>query len=105
MELRRRSGRPGAGVDPHLTLSLVLTTFLLVLIERARERRSLMNIDLIFKIAGIGIIVSILFTVLKQAGKDEFSYILSLAGVVIVLMMVIQLVNSLFDTVRSVFKM
>lgn len=64
-----------------------------------------MNIDLIFKIAGIGIIVSILFTVLKQAGKDEFSYILSLAGVVIVLMMVIQLVNSLFDTVRSVFKM
>ena len=59
-----------------------------------------MSIDLIFKIAGIGIIVSILFTVLKQAGKDEFSYILSLAGVVIVLMMVIQLVNSLFDTVR-----
>ena len=71
----------------------------------ARERRPPMNIDLIFKIAGIGIIVSILFTVLKQAGKDEFSYILSLAGVVIVLMMVIQLVNSLFDTVRSVFKM
>lgn len=62
-----------------------------------------MDINLIFKIAGIGILVSVLNMVLKQAGKEEQAQMLTLTGVVIVLLMVIQLVQKLFIEVRSVF--
>ena len=62
-----------------------------------------MDINLIFKIAGIGILVSVLNIVLKQAGKDEQAQMLTLGGVIIVLLMVIQLVQRLFIEVRSVF--
>lgn len=63
-----------------------------------------MDINLIFKIAGVGIIVSVLNVVLKQAGKEEQAQMLTLAGVVIVLLMVIQLISQLFGTVKDVFK-
>lgn len=63
-----------------------------------------MEIDLVFKIAGIGIIVSVLHTVLKQAGKEEHAHLLTLVGVMIVLVMVIRLVVNLFDTVRTMFR-
>lgn len=63
----------------------------------------MMDINLIFKIAGIGILVSVLNMVLKQAGKEEQAQMLTLAGVIIVLLMVIQLVQKLFIDVRSVF--
>ncbi len=62
-----------------------------------------MDINLIFKIAGIGILVSVLNMVLKQAGKEEQAQMLTLAGVIIVLLMVIQLVQKLFIEVRAVF--
>lgn len=62
-----------------------------------------MDINLIFKIAGIGILVSVLNMVLKQAGKEEQAQMLTLAGVIIVLLMVIQLVQKLLTDVRSVF--
>jgi len=61
------------------------------------------DVGLIFKIAGIGILVSVLNIVLKQAGKEEQGQMLTLVGVVIVLMMVIQLINQLFHNIRSVF--
>ncbi|MBC7338310.1 MAG: stage III sporulation protein AC [Firmicutes bacterium] len=64
-----------------------------------------MNVELIFKIAGVGILVSVLYTVLKQAGKEEQGQLVALAGVVIVLMMVIQLVVRLFETVRTMFRL
>ena len=64
-----------------------------------------MNIDLIFTIAGIGILISVLTTVLQQAEKPELAQMLTLVGVVIVLFMVIQLVNDLFTAVRSVFRL
>mgnify|MGYP002398880474 CR=1 FL=1 len=63
-----------------------------------------MNVDLIFKIAGIGILVSVIHTVLKQAGKEEQGQLATLAGVVVVLMMVIGLISQLFTTVKDVFK-
>lgn len=62
-----------------------------------------MDVSLIFKIAGIGILISVLNMVLKQAGKEEQGQMLTLVGVVIVLMMVIQLINQLFHNIRSVF--
>jgi len=62
-----------------------------------------MNIELIFQIAGIGILIAILNIVLKQAGKEEQAQMLTLVGVVIVLMMVTQVISELFTNVRSVF--
>lgn len=62
-----------------------------------------MDINLIFRIAGIGILISVLNMVLKQAGKEEQAQMLTLAGVVIVLLMVIQLIQRLFNDVRAVF--
>lgn len=63
-----------------------------------------MDINLIFRIAGIGIFISIVNIVLKQADKEEQAQLLTLVGVVIVLMVVIQLINELFNDVRSVFR-
>jgi len=62
-----------------------------------------MEIDLIFKIAGVGILISIFNMVLKQAGKEEQSQMLTLAGVVVVLFMIIRLIRQLFADVRAVF--
>jgi stage III sporulation protein AC len=63
-----------------------------------------MEIDLIFKIAGIGIFISVINIVLKQADKEEQAQMLTLVGVIVVLMVVIQLINELFNNVRSVFR-
>jgi stage III sporulation protein AC len=62
-----------------------------------------MDINVIFRVAGIGILVSVLCIVLKQANKEEQAQLLTLAGVVVVLIIVVQLMNQLFTTVRSVF--
>ncbi len=64
-----------------------------------------MDIDIIFRIAGIGILISVLSIVLKQAKKEEQAEMLTLAGVVVVLIIVVQLMNQLFTVVRSVFNL
>jgi len=63
-----------------------------------------MDINLIFRIAGLGIFISIINIVLKQAEKEEQAQMLTLVGVIIVLMVVIQLISQLFNDVRTVFK-
>ncbi len=63
------------------------------------------NVDLLFKIAGIGIFISVLNIVLKQAEKQEQAQMLTLVGVVIVLLMVLQLINELFESIRSIFNL
>lgn len=63
-----------------------------------------MEIDLIFKIAAIGIIVSILNQVLTRSGRDEQATMTSLAGVVVVLMMLAQKIADLFDLVKNLFE-
>ena len=62
-----------------------------------------MDIDLIFKIAGIGIIVSVLNLILKRAEREEQAMMTTLAGLVIVLMMIIDEIGTLFETVKRVF--
>ena len=62
-----------------------------------------MEIDLIFKIAAIGIIVSILNQVLSRAGREEQATMTTLTGVVVVLMMVAQKIADLFNLVKSLF--
>lgn len=63
-----------------------------------------MQVDILFKIAAVGILVLIINQVLAKSGRDDLATLASLAGVVIVLMMVMNLVISLFDNVRSVFQ-
>lgn len=61
------------------------------------------DVSIIIKIAGVGILISIMNMVLKQADKEEQAQLLTLAGVVIVLLMVIPLLYRLFQEVRAVF--
>ena len=62
-----------------------------------------MDVDLIFKIAAIGIIVSVLNQVLIRSGREEQATMTTLAGLIVVLMMMIEQFSLLFDTVKSVF--
>ena len=62
-----------------------------------------MEIDLIFKVAGIGIIVAVLNLVLKRAEREEQAMLTTLAGLIVVLMLIIAEIADLFDTVKSVF--
>lgn len=63
-----------------------------------------MDIDLIFKIAAIGIIVSILNQVLSRSGREEQATMTSLAGLVVVLMILAQKIAELFDLVKTLFQ-
>lgn len=62
-----------------------------------------MELDLIFKIAAVGIIVAVLNQILKKTDHEEQAMMLTVAGLVIVLMMLIPAIDELFGTIRSVF--
>ena len=62
-----------------------------------------MDVDLIFKIAAIGILVAVLNQVLSGAGRDEQAMMTTLAGLVVVLMMVVQEIAQLFTMVKTLF--
>ncbi|MBP3320700.1 MAG: stage III sporulation protein AC [Clostridia bacterium] len=62
-----------------------------------------MNIDLIFKIAAIGIIVAVLNQVLIRSGREEQAMMTTLTGLIVVLMIVIQQIDLLFKTIKSIF--
>ena len=64
-----------------------------------------MSIDLLFKIAAIGILTAVTNQVLKYAGKDEIATLTTLAGVVIVLFMVVNMISELFGTVKQLFSL
>jgi stage III sporulation protein AC len=62
-----------------------------------------MDVDLIFKIAAIGIIVAVLNQLLIRSGREEQGMLITLAGLVVVLSMVVVQISDLFATVKSVF--
>ena len=62
-----------------------------------------MGTELIFQIAAIGIIVSVLYRLLVQSGRDEQAFMVSLAGLIVVMLIVVRQVNTLFETVRELF--
>lgn len=64
----------------------------------------IMEIDLIFKIAAVGIIVSILNQVLSRSGRDEQATMTTLAGLVVVLMLLAQKIAELFNLVKTLFQ-
>lgn len=62
-----------------------------------------MDIDFIFKIAAIGIIVAVLNQLLIRSGREDQAMLTTLAGLVVVLFMVIQVIGDLFDTIKEIF--
>ena len=64
-----------------------------------------MDVDLIFRIAGIGIIVAVLNMLLQKSGRDEQALMTTIAGLVVVLMVLVGEIGTLFDTIREVFSL
>ena len=62
-----------------------------------------MDVDLIFRIAAIGILVSVLNQVLTRSGREEQATMTTLAGLIVVLMMVVEKISELFDLVKTLF--
>lgn len=64
-----------------------------------------MGIDLIFQIAAIGIIVAVLNQLLIRSGREEQAMMTTLAGLIVVLLMIVTEISALFDTIKSVFNL
>lgn len=62
-----------------------------------------MDVDLVFKIAAIGIIVAVLNQLLIRSGREEQAVMTTLAGLIVVLMMIVPAISNLFETVKSIF--
>ena len=62
-----------------------------------------MNVDMIFRIAAIGILVAVLNQVLSRSGREEQATMVTLTGLVVVLMMVVQQISDLFSLVKDLF--
>jgi len=62
-----------------------------------------MDVDLIFQIAAIGIIVAVLSQLLEHSGRKEQAMMTTIAGLIVVLLMIIREISVLFDTIKSVF--
>jgi stage III sporulation protein AC len=67
------------------------------------EKTMAVDIDMIFQIAGIGIIIAMIHTVLKQMGKEDMAHWVTLIGFVVVLFMVIRLLDDLFREIKTIF--
>ena len=67
------------------------------------ERKIIMDVDLIFQIAGIGIIVAVLNQLLVRSGREEQALMTTLAGLLVVLIILVQEIGDLFETVKTVF--
>lgn len=64
-----------------------------------------MDVDLIFKIAAVGILVAVLNLVLARSGREEQAMMTTLAGLVVVLMMLVRQISNLFDLIKSLFSL
>ena len=64
-----------------------------------------MSVNLIFKIAAVGILVSVICQVLKHSGREEHAFLTSLAGLVLVLFWVLPYIYELFDKIKSMFSL
>ena len=62
-----------------------------------------MTVNVIFKIAAVGILISVLNQVLKHSGRDDQAFLTSLAGLILVLMWIVQYIYELFQTIQQLF--
>ena len=64
-----------------------------------------MSVGLIFKIAAVGIIVSVIYQILKHSGREEQAFLTSLAGLILVLFWIIPYIKDLFETIKEMFSL
>ena len=64
-----------------------------------------MNVDFIFKIAAIGIVVAVLNQLLQRSGREEQAMMTTIAGLIVVLVMIVTEISNLFDTIKSIFNL
>ena len=64
-----------------------------------------MNVDFIFKIAAIGIVVAVLNQLLQRSGREEQAMMTTIAGLIVVLMMIVTEISNQFDTIKSIFNL
>ena len=64
-----------------------------------------MNVDFIFKIAAIGIVVAVINQLLQRSGREEQAMMTTIAGLIVVLMMIVTEISNLFDTIKSIFNL
>lgn len=64
-----------------------------------------MEVDLLFKIAGVGILIAVLNQVLNKAGREDQALMVTITGLIIVLMMVISKISELFNSVKNIFNL
>lgn len=62
-----------------------------------------MEVNLIFKIAAVGILVSVISQILKQSGREEHAFLVSLAGLLLVLFWIVPIIYELFETIQNLF--
>ena len=62
-----------------------------------------MNVEIIFKIAAIGILIAVITQVLKKTDRDDIATLVSIAGLIIVLTMVVNMISELFETIKNIF--
>ncbi len=64
-----------------------------------------MDVDLIFRVAGIGIIVAVLNQLLARSGREEQALLTTIAGLIVVLVIIVQQIGDLFDMVKNIFEL
>lgn len=64
-----------------------------------------MEIGLILKIAGIGILISVVSSILSKSGKDEQAMLVTVAGIIVVMLMLVEEIGTLIESVKSVFEL
>ncbi|MDD6040230.1 MAG: stage III sporulation protein AC [Clostridia bacterium] len=65
----------------------------------------MVQVDLLFKLAGLGVVVAVLSQVLTRAGREELSTLVTVVGLVIALFLVVNLISDLFSSLRSIFSL
>lgn len=64
-----------------------------------------MNIDIIFKIAAIGILIAVITQILKKSDRDDIATLVAIAGLIIVLTLVINMISELLDSIKMIFNL
>ncbi|WP_330548376.1 stage III sporulation protein AC [Aminipila luticellarii] len=65
----------------------------------------MMDVDIIFKIAGIGIAIAVINQILAKAGREDYALMTTLAGIVVVLFFIIRMISEFFETVKTLFQL
>ncbi len=65
----------------------------------------MMDVDIIFKIAGIGIAIAVINQILTKAGREDYALMTTLAGIVVVLFFIIRMISEFFETVKTLFQL